>query len=90
MNDISAAIAAARTGAQLDAIARDITAAWGKGTLAGDTFTACYGAVHRRRAELRERRERPPALPLQGGGGLAPPPRRSIWACRKFLAFTAC
>ena len=55
MNDISAAILAARTGAQLDAIARDITAAWGKGTLADDTFTAWYGAIHRRRAELRER-----------------------------------
>ena len=65
MNDISAAIAAARTGAQLDAIARDITAAWGKGTLADDIFTAWYGAIHRRRAELRERRERPPALGSQ-------------------------
>ena len=82
-DNITAAIAAARTGAQLDAIARDITAAWGTGTLADDAFTAWYGAIHRRRAELRERRDRPPALPLQGGGGLAPPPRRSIFPERK-------
>src|SRR5688500_14153635 len=79
MNDISAAITAARTGAQLDAIARDITSAWGKGTLADDEFSRLYGLVHRRRADLREK---PPGLPLQGGHGIAPP-RRSIFPPRR-------
>src|SRR5687767_10261963 len=79
MNDISAAITAARTGAQLDAIARDITLAWSKGDLADDAFTALYGQAHRRRAELREK---PPGLPLEGGHAVAPP-RRSIFPPRR-------
>jgi hypothetical protein len=70
--NISAAITAAKTGAQLDAIARDITAAWGKGTLADDTFTALYGQVHRRRQDLKGRAPGQPDLPLPAGQGVAP------------------
>ena len=68
MNDISAAIAAARTDAHLDTLVKALNAAWAKGELGDDDFTALYGAAHRRRADLREK---PPGLPLQGGQGVA-------------------
>ena len=79
---ITAAISAARTPAQLDAIARDITLLWGKGDIADDTFTALYGLAHRCRAELKGGPRGQPALLLQGGQAVAPP-RRSIFQPRR-------
>src|SRR5215213_7942153 len=73
-DNISAAITAARTGAQLDAIARDITAAWGKGNLGDDEFTRLYGLAHRQRAELK-------ASPATGR--VTSEPRRSIFPPRR-------
>ena len=42
MDDISAAIAAARTDAHLDTIVKALNAAWAKGELGDDDFTALY------------------------------------------------
>jgi hypothetical protein len=77
--DITAAIAAARTDAHLDTIVKALNAAWARGDLGDDDFSALYGLAHRRRAELKEK---PPGLPLHGGQGVAPP-RRSIFPSRR-------
>jgi hypothetical protein len=82
MNDISAAIAAARTDAHLDTIVKALNAAWAKGDLGDDDFTRLYGLAHRRRFELKGGAPRQPGLPLAGGQA-TPPPRRSIFPPRR-------
>jgi hypothetical protein len=82
MNDISAAIAAARTDAHLDTIVKALNAAWAKGDLGDDDFSRLYGQAHRRRADLRGGAPGQSGLPLQGGQAVAPL-RRSIFPERK-------
>ena len=74
-NDISAAIAAANA-SELDAIVQRVTAAWAKGTMSHEDYSALYGAAHCRRAALKGK----PSLPLQGGSAERhePEPAKSL------------